>query len=368
MTITSGVPPTRNTPIALARSLLTGGVIGGSLAGMVVGVVLEKVPLLLGGLGVPIGYGLLFLLAGRPRRAREAAVVPRTALAVVEDRTVPGGEVTDRAVRFDLTVVPDDGPAFRVEVTQDVNVADLPDYVPRTVLVVRYPPDRPTDVRIVKRPTPEWEERAAGARLDSAPEATRLSEPPESRAIGFLGLLGLLLAAAAVVFLFRADLFEQRPADPPSSSAAPSVSSAPSASSWSTEVVTGGSGTVVLGTGQSFLDDGELGRSIDSVTRNGEYGPVTTLQVTDNLLAVTFSSAGTKAREFDPKSLPYERFPALVEEARTTLGVHAPQAWSITVLRTDGPVTITVSVTGPGGAAVLEADGQGRVLRRTSAH
>ncbi|MFF2613129.1 hypothetical protein [Kitasatospora sp. NPDC058046] len=363
MTITPGVPPRRNLPIALARSFLTGGVIGGSLAGLVVGVVLENVPLLVGGLGVPIGYGLLYLLAGWPRRAREAAVVPRTALAVVEGRTVPEGQVTDRAVRFDLTVVPDDGPAFRVELTQDINVADLPDYVPRTVLVVRYPPDRPTDMRIVKRPTPEWEERAAGARLDSAPEATRLSEPPESRAVGFVGLLGLLLAATAVVFLFRADLFEQRPAEPPSSSADPSVSS-----SWSAEVVTGGSGTVVLGAGQSFLDDGALSRSIDSVTRNGEYGPVTTLQVTDNLLAVTFSSADTKAREFDPKSLPYERFPALVEEARTTLGVHAPQAWSITVLRTDGPVTITVSVTGPGGAAVLEADGQGRVLRRTSAH
>ncbi|MFD5438029.1 hypothetical protein ACFWJ4_38490 [Kitasatospora sp. NPDC127067] len=367
MTITTGAPPTRNTPVALARGFLTGGVIGGSLAAMVVGVVVDKPALFIAGLGLPIAYGLLLLLAGLPRRAREAAVVPRTALAMIESLDVPTGEVTDRAVRFDLTVVPDEGPAFRVEFTQDIHVADLPDYRPRGVLVVRYPPDRPAAVRIVKRPTPVWEERAAGARLDSAPASTKVSEPPDSCTVPFLGFLGLLLAAAAVVLLFRVDLFEDEPAGPPSSSASPSASASAS-SSWSTKVVTAGSGTVVLGPGQSFLDEGELGRAVNSLTRNGEAGPVTTLQVTDSLLALTFSSTDSKAREFDPLSLPYERFPALVDEARTTLGVHAPQAWSITVLRTNGPVTITVTVAGPGGAAVLEADGQGRVLRRTSAH
>ncbi|MFJ6772035.1 hypothetical protein ACIQOV_13895 [Kitasatospora sp. NPDC091257] len=365
MTITTGAPPTRNTPVALARGFLTGSVIGGSLAAMVVGVVVDKVALLIAGMGLPIVYGLLLLLAGVPRRAREAAVVPRTALAMIESLDVPKGEVTDLAVRFDLTVVPDEGPAFRVEFTQDIHVADLPDYRPRGVLVVRYPPDRPAAVRIVKRPTPVWEERAAGALLDSAPASTKVSEPPDSCAVPFLGFLGLLLAAAAVVLLFRVDLFEDEPAGPPSSSASPSASAS---SSWSTKVVTAGSGTVVLGPGQSFLDEGELGRAVNSLTRNGEAGPVTTLQVTDSLLALTFSSTDSKAREFDPVSLPYERFPALVDEARTTLGVHAPQAWSITVLRTDGSVTITVTVAGPGGAAVLEADGQGRVLRRTSAH
>ncbi|MEV7189267.1 hypothetical protein [Kitasatospora sp. NPDC093102] len=366
MTITTGAPPRRNTPIALARSFLTGGVIGGSLATMVVGVVIEKVPMLIAGLGIPIVYGLLLLLAGWPRRAREAAVVPRTALATVESLNVPEGEVTDRSVRFDLTVVPDDGPAFRVEFTQDINVADLPDYRPRGVLVVRYPPDRPWLVRIVKRPTPQWEERAAGARLDSAPGPVRVSAPPEARGVGFVGLLGFLLGAAAVVLLFRVDLFEREAADPPTPSAKHSVSASAS-SSWSTKVVTAGSGTIVLGPGQSFLGDGELSRSVSSLTRNGESGPVTTLHVTDSLLVVTFSSADAKALEFDPMSLPYERFPTLVEEAGTTLGVHAPQTWSITALRTNGSVTITVSVTGPESTVVLEADGQGRVLRRTSA-
>ncbi|MFE7524350.1 hypothetical protein ACFU7Y_01325 [Kitasatospora sp. NPDC057542] len=363
MTITTGAPPRRNTPIALARGFLTGGVIGGSLAAMVVGVVIEKVPLLIAGLGIPIVYGLLLLLAGWPRRAREAAVVPRTALATVESLNVPEGEVTDRSVRFDLTVVPDDGPAFRVEFTQDINVADLPDYRPRGVLVVRYPPDRPWLVRIVKRPTPEWEERAAGARLDSVPGPVRVSAPPEARGVGFVGLLGFLLGAAAVVLLFRVDLFEREAADPPSSSATPSVSS-----SWSSRVVSAGSGTVVLGPGRSFLDDGELPRAVDSLTMERDSRQAIAVVVQENLLSVVFSPTGAKTPDFDPLSLPYERFPALVEEARTTLGAHAPQTWQLTADRLAGALTIRISVTGPEGNAVLEADEQGRVLRRTSVH
>ncbi|MFJ6619190.1 hypothetical protein ACIQOW_16620 [Kitasatospora sp. NPDC091335] len=363
MTTTAGSPPTRNTPVALARGFLTGGVTGGSLAAMVVGVVVENAPLFIAGLALPFAYGGLLYLAGMPRRAREAALVPRTALAMIESRDVPQSEMTDRPVRFDLTVAPDDGPAFRVEFTQDINVADLPDYRPGGVVVVRYPPDSPVKVRIVKRPIPEWEERAAGARLDSAPESTRLSKPPDGCAVGFLGFVGLLLAAAAVVFLFRVDLFEDKATEPPSSSAPPSVSS-----TSSTRVVTGGSGTVELGPGQSFLTEGELREDIDSVTRHGEQNLATNLVVQDRLLLVTFVSDDTKAQAFPVSALPYERFPALVEEARSGLGGRSAQSWNIVVSRLGGAVTIVVSVTGPEGSAVLQADDQGRVLRRTAAH
>ncbi len=113
-------------------------------------------PLCVTGLGPPTVYGLLLFLAGAPRRAREAAVAPRTAFAMIEDLKVIGGESSDVPVRFDLTVAPDDGPAYRVEVTEDINLVDLPAYRPRGILVVQYPPDRPWRVRIAKRPTPEW--------------------------------------------------------------------------------------------------------------------------------------------------------------------------------------------------------------------
>lgn len=78
-----------------------------------------------------------------------------------------------------------------------------------------------------------------------------------------------------------------------------------------------------------------------------------------------FSPTGTQAPQFDPRSLPYERFPALVEEARTTLGIRSPQTWQITAERLTGSLTIRIGVTGAEGTASLEADGQGKVVRRT---
>lgn len=383
MTITAGAPPTHSTPAALARGFLTGGVAGTSLAALVVGGIIERVPLFVAGLVVPAVYGLLLFLAGAPRRAREAAVVPRTALAMIESLKAIGGESSDVPVRFDLTVAPDDEPAYRVEITQDINLVDLPDYRPRGILVVQYPPDRPWRVRIVKRPPLEWEERAAGARLDSVPGPATVSEPPEGCAFGFVVLLGLLLGAAAVIGLFRADLFDEDATARPSSSSKPSVAS--SSSTSSTTVVSSASGTVALGPGQSMLDKGELRRAVDSLIKGKGMGEgegndkgndkgegknkraALTVVVQERLLSVVFSPTGTQAPQFDPGSLPYERFPALVEEARTTLGIRSPQTWQITADRLTGSLTIRVGVTGPEGAASLEADGQGKVVRRTPA-
>ncbi|TRO58044.1 hypothetical protein [Streptomyces sp. IB201691-2A2] len=381
MTITAGAPPTHSTPAALARGFLTGGVAGTSLAALVVGGIIERVPLFVAGLVVPAVYGLLLFLAGAPRRAREAAVVPRTALAMIESLKAIGGESSDVPVRFDLTVAPDDEPAYRVEITQDINLVDLPDYRPRGILVVQYPPDRPWRVRIVKRPPLEWEERAAGARLDSVPGPATVSEPPEGCAFGFVVLLGLLLGAAAVIGLFRADLFDEDATARPSSSSKPSAAS--SSSTSSTTVVSSASGTVALGPGQSMLDKGELRRAVDSLIKGKGMGEgndkgndkgegknkraALTVVVQERLLSVVFSPTGTQAPQFDPGSLPYERFPALVEEARTTLGIRSPQTWQITADRLTGSLTIRVGVTGPEGAASLEADGQGKVVRRTPA-
>ncbi|MFF4674189.1 hypothetical protein ACFY1C_30900 [Streptomyces sp. NPDC001279] len=375
MTITTGgVPPARNTSVALARGLLTGGVIGASLAALVVGGIIESVPLFVTGLGLPAAYGLVFFLAGMPRRAREAAIAPCTALAVVESVEAVGGEATsDVAVRFDLTVAPDDVPAFRVAFTQDINLADLPDYRAGGVVVVQYPPEKPWRVRIVKRPTPEWEERVAGARLDSAPGPVLASEPTGGCAVGSATLLALLLAAAGVVLLFRADLFDEGASAQPPSSAQPSASASASASSSSsssssTTVVSSASGTVTLGPNQSFLDKGELRKAGGSLTKSTDTRAALTVVVQDRLLSVVYAPTGSQAPTFDPDSLPYDRFPALVEEAKSSLGVGSPQTWQLTVERLTGSLTIRVGVTGTEGTASLEADGDGKVLRRTPAH
>ncbi|MEV0938330.1 hypothetical protein ACIBMX_35855 [Streptomyces phaeochromogenes] len=81
-----------------------------------------------------------------------------------------------------------------------------------------------------------------------------------------------------------------------------------------------------------------------------------------------YAPTGSTATTFDPDSPPYDRFPDLVEEARSGLGVGSPQTWQLTVERLTGSLTVRVGVTGPEGAASLEANGQGKVVRRTPAH
>ncbi|WP_411112671.1 hypothetical protein [Streptomyces sp. 029-5] len=363
MTIATGPPlPTHHTPVALARGFLTGGVVGTALAALVVGGIVESVPLFVSGLVLPAVHGLLFFLAGMPRRAREAAVAPRTALAMIESLEAVGGESSDIPVRFDLTVAPDDGPAYRVEITQDINLVDLSDYRPRGVVVVQYPPDLPWRVRIVKRPTPEWEGRVASARLDSAPGTARVAAPPEGCVFGFVVLLGLLLGAVVVVLLFRADLVGRDDTAKSPSAARPSASS-----TSSTTVVSSASGTVALGPDRSFLGKGELDRAVGSLTRGGDARAALTAVVRERLLSVVFSPTGTQTPGFDPRALPYDRFPALVEEATTTLGVHFPRTWQIIADRLTGSLTIRVVVTGAEGMASLEANGQGKVVRRAPA-
>ncbi|WP_371573851.1 hypothetical protein [Streptomyces sp. NBC_01314] len=381
MTTTTVPAPTHTTPVALARGFLTGGVSGVALAALVVGVVIESVPLFVTGLGLPVVYGVLLRLAGAPRRAREAAVVPRTALAMIESLRARSSETGDIPIDFVLTVAPDDSPAFRVEITQAVNLVDLPDYRPRGILVVEYPTERPWRTRIVQRPTPEWEGRAAEARMDSAPESAVVKEPPEGCAFGTLILIGLVLGAAAVVLLFRADLFDPADSGKPSASPGPSSSRGPSVSSStsSTTVTTSSmSATVALGPGQSLLDKGELRRSVASLTKEAtdsdkdgsedkDAPEALTVVVQERLLSVVFAPTGTAAPRFDLDSLPYDRIPALVQEARTTLGVGSPQTWQLTADELTGSLTLRVTVTGPDGGASLDADAHGKVLRRSPA-
>ncbi|MFF2730301.1 hypothetical protein ACFVS9_20700 [Streptomyces sp. NPDC058008] len=358
MTSTVGGPPTHSTPAQLALGFLTGGVIGASLTAFIGGCVVERVPLIVTGLVLPAVYGLLLLFATLPRRAREAAVVPRTALAMIESLEAVGGESSDVPVRFELSVAPDDAPAFRVEIRQDINLVELPDYRPRGVVVVGYPPDRPWKTRIVKRPTPEWEERAASARVDSVPGPVMKSGTPGGCAGALLTLLGLLLGTAAVLLLFRGDLF--------GSAEGGSGASRSSVSSSSTTTVTSATAQVTLGPGRSMLDQGELRRAVESLTPAGEERRAVTVVVQDRLLMVVFASAGVESAGFDPGSLPYDRVPGLVEEARTTLGVESPRSWQLTAQGLTGSLTLRVVVTGDAGTGTLEANDRGEVLRRSA--
>ncbi|MFF9343449.1 MULTISPECIES: hypothetical protein [unclassified Streptomyces] len=211
MTITAGGPPTHDSPPELVLGFLTGGVIGVSLTSFIGGCVVERPLLVIVGVALPAAHGLALFLSALPRRRRRARTVPRTALARVEAREMTPDKSTDVPVRFELSVVPDDAPPFRLEFRQDVHVTELADRRPGAVVVVTYPPDRPWKARIVRRPTPEWEARAAGARLDAAPGPVLRSDAEPGRAGGFLTLFGLLLGVAGALLLLRADLFGPRP-------------------------------------------------------------------------------------------------------------------------------------------------------------
>ncbi len=367
MTTTTVVPPSGAAPVDLARGFLTGGAIGVSSAAFTVGCILGRVPLIVAGPALLVAYALLFRLAGAPRRAREGALAPRTALALIDALEVRKGEATDVPVRFDLSVVPDEAAAFRVRITQDVHVSELTDYRAGTVLVVRYPPDRPWLVRIVKRPTPEWEDRAADAVLEPAPGPAAAAERQDGCAWSLTTLLGVLLGASAVVLPLRAELVGKDTGPPAGRPAA--VTSSGTTTSTTTSTVTGTvtssvSGTVSFGPGRSVLDRGVLREAVESLTGSADGRQALTVVVREQLLTVVFSPAGVDAAAFDPRSLPFDRVPALVEEAGTTLGVDAPRSWQLSAQRLSGALTIRIDVAGGGGSASLEADGQGVVVRR----
>jgi hypothetical protein len=287
---TGPVPPG---PASLARGFLTGGVAGATLSAFVTGIVIEQVPLLLTGLGLPLVYSALLFVAGIPRGAREAAVVPRLAAARVERLSAGGTETGDVPVDFLLTVAPDGAPSFRVQVTHHVNLIDLTRHRPGDLLVVEYPPDRPWQARIVPHPAAEWERRLAAAVIEPAPESALVQSPSEGCAFSIAAFLGLLLGAAAVVGLFRVELFTPAPVEETQSTS--TVSSTVSSTSGST--------------------------------------------------TVEFSAGRVEG--------PADQVPDLVGEATKTLDVGWPRTWQLTVVQAGGDVTVRVTVTGPAGSASL---------------
>ncbi|UKD58071.1 hypothetical protein L3Q65_15500 [Amycolatopsis sp. FU40] len=324
----------------IAAGFLTGSAIGATLCSLVVGIVLESVPLFVTGLGIPLGYGILVCLGGLPRRAREKAVPPAMALARIESLRAGGTETGDLPLNLTLTVAPDGAPSHRVEAVHTVNLVDLPNFRTGDVLVVSYRLARPWKVRIVSSPPPEWQRRAANAVIEPAAESASVHPPPEGCAAGAFTLLGLLLGAGAVLGLFRVELFAPEPSAP----AQPPVSSA---------VTTSGSATVDVGPEHSLLDEGELRRAIDGLARSTDVSQTLTAVVQEHRLSVVFAPSGVQVPRFDLRTLPVDEIPRLVRKALQTLDVGTPRTWQVTVGPLPSARTVRVTVTGPRGSASL---------------
>lgn len=348
---------------ALVRTFVTGGSAGAGLASLVVAVIIESVPVLLGGLALLVLTALNVVVGVRLRRARTRRLPRRTALAGIESRRALDGEGGDVPVEFVLTVAPDDAPPFRVRIRQSVNLVDLPDYRPRGTVVVTYPPDLPWRATIVTAPAAEWAGRAAQGAVDLVPDSEpMIQEPVEAGASCLVGFVAFVLGAAVVLALSRGELSDD-------TSDAPSVSPS-AAATFRSSTSSSSSVTTVGGPEGTILRKGEMRRLAEAMARTSGTRRVTELTVEEGRMAMGADEApgAEPERGIDPLSLPYERLPALVEEARTTLGLKDPTSWRITVGRRDdgtGPVSIRVAVTtARGTSASLDADARGEVTGR----
>ncbi|WP_233841709.1 hypothetical protein [Streptomyces sp. 2R] len=360
------VPPVRRRSavrvlLAALRLTVVSAVTGGALAALVVAVIIKDVPVFLTGGGVLVVLILIGVVAGRRSPAGEEPPAGRVALARIEDLRATSGETADVPVKFRLTVAPDDRPAYRVKIEQHINLVDIPAYRPRGIAVVEYHPDEPWKVLIVTRPTAEWSRRAEEAEIDSAPESTLVVSPDMSEGSWcMLTLFAFLAGAALVVLLFRGELFtsgndDGAAAKPPSSSSSSSTSR-----TFSTSTTVSGPSTSLLTFGVMRVTAMELEARVDTAY-------VTEITIEDHRMAVRGDSTRPVSETVHLQSLPYELFPGLVREARTTLGVRDPRSWRIDVTPGSGAGAgprVRVTVTGKEGTAHLDADATGRVTDR----
>lgn len=179
------------------------GSIGALLAGA--GLSLEEPAWEPGAVGAGLALFAWLLLTLRSRR-RDAGAPPTPApclaLARIESRRATSSEGVDIPVDMDVTVSPDDGPAFRARTSHTVNLVDLPECRVGATIVVRYRPDTPWDVSVVDDPDATWADRAASEPLDSAPEHTRVTEPAIPALEASAAVISLLAGAAAILLVF----------------------------------------------------------------------------------------------------------------------------------------------------------------------
>lgn len=347
--------------LAGLRLTVTSGAAGAAVAALVVGVILERVPVFLSGGGVLVLLLLIGFVSGRRPPGPVEPPVTRTALARIEDLRATSGESADVPVDFRLTVAPDDRPAYRVNIDERINLVDIPVYRPRSIAVVEYRPDEPWEVRIVTRPTPEWSRRAEEAEIDSAPESTLVEKPGLSESSwSMLVLFTFLAGAALLVLLFRGELFTSGD-DEGASSKQPSVTSSASSSRTFT------TSTTVSGPSSSLLVLGRMRETATDLEARAGTADVTAIVIEERRMEIRGDSARPPGETVHLQMLPYELFPALVHEARTTLGVRDPKSWRIDVTpgadTGEGP-RVRVTVTGEEGTARLDADATARILDR----
>ncbi|MEV7087833.1 hypothetical protein AB0O07_18380 [Streptomyces sp. NPDC093085] len=362
----SGGDPGAAPAPTLLSNLVTGTLLGAALAALVVGVIIGENGLWGSGAGFFLLITVVGVVSGRRERARRPEKpAKRMALAMIESRRATSGEMADIPVEFDVTVAPDDRPAYRVTFHQSVNLVDVADFPPRRVVVVEYPAHEPWACAIVTRPDPEWARRAADASIDSAPASTRVKNPHPLGAYCLTSFLAFLVGAAVVVLLFRAELLGGEPGGDSAQGAGRSGVSV----STPSPVFSTSTSTSTTRTSASLLEDGQMRATAEALFTSGVV-TATEFRIEEHLMSAQgVGATGTDSGEppIVLPSLPYDRLPALVREARATSGLGSGQqgAWRIDFghdSRTKALV-IRVTVTDAHGSATLLADIHGDVTQ-----
>ncbi|GLW75115.1 hypothetical protein Kpho02_74120 [Kitasatospora phosalacinea] len=125
--------------------------------------------------------GVALLHRGLRRRGGlDGPPVLGTAAAKIEEvREIQEGE--EVLLQLDLTIAPDDRPAYRANAGVDVRLSQVGDYRAGRILVVDYEMGRPWRIVVRKDPDAEWAARLATSRIDTAPAATRRTAPHRER-------------------------------------------------------------------------------------------------------------------------------------------------------------------------------------------
>ncbi|MCF2526553.1 hypothetical protein [Yinghuangia soli] len=192
-------------PGAMARGLATGITLGGGITCLIMAGVGSG-----GGTAAATGAALLavnlvWFMVGTKRRRRIQGPRPEPVLALarIESRKALSSETGDIPVEFDLTVAPDEGPAFRVSLTQPINLVDIPDYRVGGIIVVRFRPTEAWGAKIITAPDAYWAERAATEAVDSAPESTKAKVPLDGCGFCAVAFVGMLAGSAGGILLFH---------------------------------------------------------------------------------------------------------------------------------------------------------------------
>ncbi|MEU0634420.1 hypothetical protein [Streptomyces sp. NPDC005989] len=136
------------------------------------------------------------LRSGGPRAFAPAVVNGVKAVNKKNGRTVTDGQAVDSVFAFDLTVMTDDLPPYRIEVRHPL---DLQGLLHRSRAVVEYDPEQPWRVVIPDNPPREWLARAECL----VPPVGEVKRRAGGVPAGFRALVSGVVIAAVLLVLVR---------------------------------------------------------------------------------------------------------------------------------------------------------------------